>query len=99
MPRWTIALRYWDTRQEVTGKDGELTGTDEDLLALIKLQAEVMEGSPVGLMPTGPFTTTDHLRDPMSAFCLIQAMVPPEDFPGTSGDIPQPPELPEDAIP
>jgi hypothetical protein len=44
-----------------------------------------MEGSPVGLMPTGPFTTTDHLRDPMSAFCLIQAMVPPE--------------LPEDAIP
>jgi hypothetical protein len=99
MPRWTIALCYWDTRQEITWEDGQLSGTDEDLLAFIRLEAEALEGSPVGLIPTGPFTTTNHLNDSMSAFCLIQSMVPPEDFLEASGDIPEPPELPEGAIP
>jgi hypothetical protein len=99
MPRWTIALRYWDTRQEVTWEDGELSGAGEDLLTLIRLEAEVREGSAVGLIPTGPFTTTNHLNNSLSAFCLIQSMVPPEDFLDASGDIPEPPELPEGAIP
>jgi hypothetical protein len=99
IPRWTIALRYWDARQEVTWEDEELSGTDEDLIYLIKMQAEVMEGQPVGLIHTGPFTTTDHLSDSLSAFCLIQSMVPSENFLGASGDIPEPPELPEGAIP
>jgi hypothetical protein len=99
MPRWTITLHYWGARQEVTWEDGELTGADVDFIDLIKMQAEVMEGQPVGLIPTGPFTTTDHLSDSLSAFCLIQSMVPPENFLGASGDIPEPPELPEGAIP
>jgi hypothetical protein len=96
---FTMYLRYWDVHQEVTWENGELSGSDEALLTLIRLEAEVKEGSPVGLIPTGPFTTTNHLKDPMSAFCLIQSMVPLEDFLGANGDIPEPPELPEGAIP
>jgi hypothetical protein len=61
MPRWTITLRYWDTRQEVTWEDGELTGADVDFIDLIKMQAEMMEGQPVGPIPTGPFY---HHRPP-----------------------------------
>lgn len=96
---FTMYLRYWDVHQEVTWENGELSGSAEALLTLIRLEAEVLEGSLVGLIPTGPFTTTDHLKDPLSAFCLIQGMVPREDFLGASGDIPEPPELPEGAIP
>jgi hypothetical protein len=99
MPRWTIALRYWDARQEVTWEDGELSGPNPDMLDVTRLEADVMEGQAVGPLPTGPFTITNHLNDSLSAFCLIQSIVPPEDVLEASGDIPEPPELPEGAIP
>jgi hypothetical protein len=81
----------------VTWEDGELSGPNPDMLAMIRLEAEVMEGRSVAPIPTGPYTTTGHLRDSLSAFWLIKGMVPPEDFLEASGDIPEPPELPEGA--
>ncbi len=85
---FTIAARLTPNGpiRSVTWDDGELRG-DEVAIMAITVVAEAREGSTVG-HPEGPFTTHNHMADPLSAATIIsEAMIPPLAF---SGYLPRP---------
>lgn len=78
----------------VTWDAGKLTG-DEATVDLIEIEAQVMEGRPVG-WPAGPYTETKHLENPLSALALILRVI---EFESAEGDVPTLPAVPPGAIP
>lgn len=55
----------------LTWKNGKIIGGDDVCRALVEGAAEGYEGHMVG-PAAGPYTKTKHLKDPVSAFCLIE---------------------------
>lgn len=79
----------------VTYDRGELTG-DEFAVESARRRAEALEGQAVGPV-CGPYTTTGHLREPLSAAFIISDVF--DEVTGAWGDLPEPPPVPDDAIP
>lgn len=71
---------------------------DHSRVAALQVErlTEVLEGEPVG-PPGGPVTENAHLKDPLSAVFIIRQVL--EQITGESGDLPEPQEIPEGAIP
>jgi hypothetical protein len=99
MSRFTMKFRWQESTQELTWEDGTLSSPDDHLVDYVQICAEAAEGRLVGLIPTGPFTSKDHLKDALSTLCLLQEIIPPGDWIDVTGEVPEPPELPEGAIP
>jgi hypothetical protein len=93
----TVVLQWRGQTHRITWADGDVTATDTMLLRELRLEAEVHEGISVGLHPTGPFTSHDHLQHPWSTLALIQRLVPAEDIVEVIGDVPTPPTIADEA--
>jgi hypothetical protein len=75
-----------DTRIcEITWQDGKLYGSP-GLVELLIREAARLDGKPVGPEPTGPYTWSDHLGDPLSTLVLLGRLVEPDAT--TYGDVP-----------
>ena len=72
---------------EITWTNGFVTGDTVALSELFAL-ASVLEGRRVGPEPTGPFTTEDHLSNPLSAQLLIEDVL--DEITDVSGKLPGP---------
>lgn len=83
------------TDPKVTWQDGRITG---DLVALGDLQqaADDQDGLAVGPVG-GPYTTRNHLADPLSAYILMLGLFHRSTV-QVGGDVPQVPDLPEGAV-
>lgn len=74
--------------------DGQLSG-DEFAVRLVETHAEALEGQMVGPVG-GPWTETDHLSDSLSALFVMRAAF--DEILEVKGDVPEMPEVPEQAI-
>ncbi len=79
---------------KITWDNGKLTG-DPLLVSEVETEAKIREGESGGPV-CGPYTRNDHLTDPLSAVNLISEVL--DKVTKSSGDIPEPPEVPPDAI-
>ena len=90
---FTVVGRILNKKYSVTYDAGRLTG-DRLAVDLVKLEARVQEGQPVG--PVGQYTEGDHLQETLSALFLIKDVFTSIDE--VTGDIPEAEEVPEGAI-
>lgn len=72
--RFTISGTYRGQSAFVTWQDGELTGGSAGAKREVEFLAK--NRKEVG-PPTGPFTYSDHLKDPISAVVLISEVIRP----------------------
>ena len=70
----------------ITWEDGRLSG-DYVTVKLAESLAEALEGEPVGPV-CGPYTTTNHLADPLSAIFILREVI---EVQSAAGDVPKPP--------
>lgn len=91
MSEYTMAFDLGGRTRQVTWKDGELSG-DSTAVRELTRAAKIWEGFEVG-PPTGPYTTKNHLADPLSAFFLAQEFFGAVE--GVSGDLPTAPRITE----
>jgi hypothetical protein len=91
---FTITGTYRGETFTVTWTDGTLSG-DPDFVRLVESEAQAREGSAVGPV-MGPYTTTAHLADPLSAAILLQEVF--DDVTSSSGELPEPLEGEDDVI-
>lgn len=75
-------------------EDGMLSG-DEFAVRLVETYADALEGKMVGPVG-GPWTETNHLEDPLSALFVMRDAF--DKIIEITGDIPEPPEVPQEAI-
>ena len=82
----TVATVVWDAGEIVFGPESE----PEDVAASlgVELHAARLEGRDVGPIG-GPYTQTNHLRDPLSALFVIRDAF--DDVGIAEGDVPEPP--------
>jgi hypothetical protein len=80
---------------EVTWNDGRLEG-DELAVQVVESEAALYDGHELGPV-CGPFTTEDHLSDPLGAVFVLLAIF--DEGAEFSGDVPEAPETEEGAIP
>jgi hypothetical protein len=88
---YTVKGKIWDETFEITWTDGELTGPN---IVVIYMQAVAKRKDVVG-PPGGPYTTANHLQDPLSALMICRECM---EVLSVSGDVPQVPSVPDDAI-
>lgn len=65
----TITVQDGDKKRKITWDNGALSG-DGFAVDLVRLKARSMEGYLVG-PPTGPWTDTEHLKDPLSTIFVV----------------------------
>jgi len=90
---FTVKGKLLNKSYSVTYDAGRLTG-DRPIVDLVKIEARVQEGQPVG--PVGQYTDGDHLQDPLSALFLIKDVFTSIDE--VTGEIPEADDAPEGAI-
>lgn len=82
-------------RVSVTWNRGELSG-DRAIISVAQERARALEGHQVG-PHEGPYTGTNHLQSPISAGIIIAGLFVPSTVQIT-GDVPQRPPIPKNAI-
>lgn len=95
--KYTIRGRLLQNSREytITWEDGKLQA-DQIPLHITEFYGKQLEGRPVGPV-TGPFTISEHLKDPISAFVLIQEYVFQGGVIDVTGELPELPEIPPGA--
>ena len=92
---FTVAVRYLNKERKIKWDKGVLTG-DPAFVTFVKLEADFLEGVPVG-PGEGPFTMTKHLEDPLSTLMIISGKFGP--IIDSTGDLPRRKDVPEGVIP
>lgn len=90
--KYTVKGTYRKRQVELVWKDGCVSG-DEVICRLLKIESDCQD---IVGPPCGPYTTEDHLSDPLSALFLIGSLINITDV---TGDTPVVPDVPEGAIP
>lgn len=90
---YTVTGRYRRKQYTVEWNDGKLRGTDF-IKTAIRANAEALEGRAVG--PVGQYTTTKHLKDPLSALFVMLDFF--DEITEVTGDAPEAEAVPEGRI-
>lgn len=90
--KYTVQGTFRDRPIELTWENGTLSG-DEIVCRLLEIESRLMDTTgPSG----GPYTTEDHLSNPLSALFIIEVLV---NIVEVSGEVPTIPDVPDGAIP